>query len=305
MAEKELDNPNAPANEGGQGAKTEDTAEDIAKMRQALIDQDKAGEEGKPKASDAPKPKEPVKDESPTDKTGKPLEEGLKEPTSLDALQDKYNTLDKSNAELRKTWTQDRQNFSEIRKQNETLNETVKNMISELGKMSRKAIDPTQFMEKLKTQGPSVLDEYIGSTLKAERADNDKKVVEMKDQLKVMEFKFEYQTRALNSKDYPDFRVLEDKMNEIANAPNCPVDRNAPMGDRLDALYKLAVDSSSGEAVKLAREQGKKAGETQLAKEANSSVAGSGKSNAGGPVIDPHTYPLDKLRAVIGVAERD
>lgn len=304
MAEKELDNPNAPS-EGGQGVKTEDTAEDIAKMRQDLIDQDTKTVEAELKASDAHPTKEPVKNEDPTDKTGKPEDGSLKESTSLDSLQDKYNQLDKSNSELRKTWTQDRQRFSELRKQNEELNSAVKNMVSEFGKMSRKKVDPTQFMEKLKTQGPSALDEYFGSELKAERADYDKNVTELQDNLKVMEFKLEYVTRASNAKDYPDFAALEPKMNEIANAPNCPVDRNAPMSDRLDALYKLAVESSSGDAVKLAREQGKKAGETQLAKEANSSVAGSGKSYGGGPVIDPHTMDLERLRKVIGVAERE
>jgi len=305
MAEKELDNQGAPKS-GGQGKETEDTAEDLAKMRQALIDQDTKNVDDKLKASDASSTKDPVKkEEGPTDKAGKPTDEGSKEPTSLDVLQDKYNQLDKNNAELRKTWTQDRQSFSELRKHNDELNNTVKNMVSELGKMSRKAVDPTLFMEKLKKQGPSVLDEYFGNTLKAERADYDKKVKDMQEDMRVMEFKMEYKARALNATDYPDFVTLETKMNDIANSPNCPVDRNAPMSDRLDALYKLAVNSSSGEAIKLAREQGKKAGEAQLAKEANSSVAGSGKSNAGGPVIDPETVPLDKLRAIIGVAERD
>lgn len=304
MAEKELDNQGAPKS-GGQGKETEDTAEDIAKMRQELLDQDKKNAEATLKASDAPPTKEPDKKEVPADKSGKPEDGSLKETTSLDSLQDKYNQLDKNNAELRKTWTQDRQRFAELRKQNDELNDTVKNMVSEFGKLSRKKVDPTQFMEKLKTQGPSALDEYFGSELKAERANYDKNVTELQDNLRVMEFKLEYVTRATNSKEYPDFVALEPKMNEIASAPDCPVDRNAPMGDRLDALYKLAVESSSGDAVKLAREQGKKAGEAQLAKEANSSVAGSGKSYGGGPVIDPHTMDLEKLRKVIGVADRD
>ena len=161
-------------------------------------------------------------------------------------------------------------------------------------------------MEDLQTKGPAALEEHLGidARIKDATKEYQESIAEMKKANATQKYELEFMKRSTDSEHYPDFAKLEDKMVEIAKDPHCAVDKTAPIEQQLDAYYRLAVDSSSGKAVKEAHAQGKRDAEKQLAKEAKTNIAGSGKGTGGNPV-DLYNVPLEQLEKLLPKADRD
>lgn len=212
----------------------------------------------------------------------------------------------KSYDELRKKSTQDWQQAAEMKTRHEELENSLKTAINKLNETAKQKVDPAQFMEDLQTKGPAALDEYLGieEKIKASTKEHRETITEMKKTVATQKYELEFMKRSNDSEHYPDFAKLEDKMVEIASDPHCPVNKTAPIEQQLDAYYRLAVDSSSGKAVKQAHEQGKRDAEKQLAKEAKTNIAGSGKGT-GGTSVDLYKVPLEQLEKLLPKADRD
>lgn len=252
-------------------------------------------------ATDASDDADPLKA---TNKGKEPAEPEKDAQQRLDELQSQYDQVQKSYDELRSKSTRDWQAAAELKKSHEDLENSFKKAVEKVGKLADASFDPEQFAEKFKTQGPKALDEYFDDKLAIGNSQRNKEVSELKNNNASLTYEVEFLRRAHDSKKYPGFIELEDKMNEIASAEDSPVNKNAPIGKVLDSLYKLATESSSGEAVKKALETGKNKAEEQLAKESKTTLAAGGKGTVGAPV-DLWKIPLDKLKEKLPKAERD
>lgn len=248
---------------------------------------------------------DPLKD--PADKDGAdPKSDESNEQKDLTALQEELEQQKKNYAELRKKSTQDWQASAEAKKAHDELQKSFKVAIDKLNEVSTKKVDPAQFMEELQTDGLAAIEKHFNIKDKVDgalQATNDI-ITDLKKTVSTQSYDIEFMRRVNDGKNHPNFAELEPKMAEIAADPHCPVDRSAPIGQQLDAYYSLAVKSSSGEAVKKAHEQGKRDAEKQLAKEAKTGIASSGKGTSGEPV-DLYTVPLEQLEKMLPKADRD
>ena len=247
---------------------------------------------------------DPLKDPTDNSDGKKPLESN--EQQDYDALKTELEQKTKSYDELRKKSTQDWQAAAELKKTHDEMQESLELAINKLNETAIKKVDPAQFMEDLQTKGPAALDEHldIKGKIDAARKEDRDSIMALKKTAASQNYELAFMKRVYDTKNYPDFAELEDKMTEIAADPHCPVDKHAPVEQQLDSYYRLAVDSSSGEAVKKAREEGKLDAEKQLAKEAATNIGGSGKGTGGTPV-DLHSIPLDRLEKLLPKADRD
>ena len=260
--------------------------------------------EKKPAPESAPEDADPLKE--PANKSGEPEPSGFNEQKGYDALQAELEQQKKNYDELRRKSTQDWQSAAELRKAHEELQSSFKTAINKLNETAVKKVDPAQFMEELQTEGPSAISKHFDVDAKVYDAlkplqDNN---TELNKKVASQEYTIEFLKRVADAEHYPDFAKMESKMAEVAADPQNGVNTQAEIGEQLDSYYRLAIDSSSGKAVDAAREDGKRAAEKQLAKEAKTGLAGSGKGTSGSPV-DLYDVPLERLEAMLPKAERD
>lgn len=241
--------------------------------------------------------------ESPADKD-EPKSEELTTQQRLDELKSQFDQQQKNYEELRSKATRDWQAKAELEKQHEELQGSFEKAIQKVNEVADANYDPEQWMEDLKSQGPKKIDERIEQRLAEKEAQRNKATKEAKAITDALEFEVQFLRRMVDQESYPGFAALENKMDAIASQPDCPVNKSAPISTVLDSLYKLAVESSSGDAVKEAIETGKKEAEKQIAKEANTSLADGGKGTVGAP-INLWKVPLEKLREHLPKADRD
>lgn len=216
-------------------------------------------------------------------------------------VQRKYESLEKSYKELQRFSTQTSQERAEIKKELGLLKEYIE-------KATAQPFNIEQFKREWDAHGPKALDNYFQPQLKKMQDAYEARLAESEKSHKALTAQVELYARRGDEVNYPDFEKLEDKMTQIAGSPNCPVNLNAPIGQVLDALYKLAREANSSEAVKAAEELGRKKGEASLAKESKTTVAGGGKTKGGIPA-DLSKMDFKKLEQVVtdmvGIADRD
>lgn len=198
-----------------------------------------------------------------------------------------YDTLQKSYAELRKEFTRRTQHESELQKKLDNLAQT-------LAKATETPIDPQQFLKDLQTQPDKALEPLLMKHIEGVKSEYAQKLDEMSQRLSLSEFRAERLARLSDSENYPDFKKLEPLMKQLAEDENTPLDFNREPGELIDALYKLARTLSMEQAINEAKTMGKKEAETQLAKEAATSVVTGGKS--GVPTSPGEIKDLSKLR---------
>lgn len=289
--QKEIDNLENPRlkaiiDEDGQAGKADDKAkaeaEAIAKAKAEAADALKDG-----------KPLETTTDnEDDTDDEFDAQKSHTETKGALDQLQKNYD-------ELRSKATRDWQSAAEQKKQYEQLQNSMEQMVDKFNVMSRDNVDPEQFMEDLRSQGPKALDEYIKSHVDPIKKSNDKAVEDRKRTENIRDYEIQFLRRSVDTEKYPGFAALENKMNEAASKSDCPINLQGDIGGVLDGLYKLTKDSSSDNAVKKAKAIGAEEERKKLAKEAKTAVAGSGRSQSSSEVTDLYSMDLAKLRAML------
>jgi len=233
-----------------------------------------------------------------TDKTGSTTgQSGI----DVQEVTRKYESLEKSYKELQRFSTQTSQERAEIKKELGLLKEYIE-------KATEKPFDIEQFKREWDAHGPKALDNYFKPQMTKMQEEYQKQLSEERMARTQLTAQVELYARRGDETNYPDFENLEAKMTEIANDPNCPVDLRKPIGQVLDALYKLAREQNSSAAVQAAEELGRKKGERNLAKESKTTVAGGGKTQGGIPA-DLQKMDFKKLEQVVtdmvGIADRD
>lgn len=223
-------------------------------------------------------------------------------------VQKEYTDLKKSYGEIRSEFTRRTQHEAELERKLAAVAEQNKQIAEKLAQAVAAPFNSEQFMEDFKTHGPKALDPYYDARDKRIQDQNDKIFQELTAKNVKLETKFEATARRGDSQNYPDFQALEPTMQEIAMRQDCPVDLNKPIPDVLDALYKLAKEEHSADAVKAAAKDGRQKAEADLAKESATAVAGGGKAPTTAETADLENMPMDKLEKLIvdkyGVAER-
>lgn len=218
--------------------------------------------------------------------------------TNYDALLKRFETLDKNYGELRRTYTQTTQGYSTLQKQ-------LDNMVRVFQEATKEEISPEDFMKALQSQGVKAFDPLKKQWQDELKSSYDKTLEDIQTQRMSDRVEIEVMKRRLDTARYPDFQKLEDRMGEIANDPNSPVDWSKDVNVIYDTLYKLAKAGSAESAIKEARAQGLKEAESKLAREAGTAVATGGKAAS---VSNPaEIKDLKKLReyfvAQLGEAE--
>jgi hypothetical protein len=198
-----------------------------------------------------------------------------------------YDALQKSYSELRREFTRRTQHESELQKK-------LDNLASTLAKATETPLDPQQFLKDLQTQPDKALEPLFMKHIEGVKSEYAQKMEEMANRLSLSEFRAERLARLTDGENYPDFKKLEPLMKQLAEDENTPLDFNREPGEIIDALYKLARTLSMEQAINEAKTMGKKEAETQLAKEAATSVVTGGKS--GVPTSPNEIKDLSKLR---------
>lgn len=216
--------------------------------------------------------------------------------TKIQELQKQLEQNQKNYDELRSKSTKDWQSSAERDRQFEALQASMGKLVEKFNQSAIEKEDPEQFMENLKTQGPKYLDKYITRHTDALKAKHEEDKQEGAKETSVLRYENAFMKISRDTKQYPGFEGLESKMNEIAASPDCPVNLQQPIPIVLKALYKLASTSSTDENLRKAKNLGAEQERIRLAKEAQTSVVGSGKSKSNSAVPNLYTMPLDKLR---------
>lgn len=215
--------------------------------------------------------------------------------TSHKELIDRHGRLEKSYKELQKHATQSSMKASELEKK-------LDQVLTHLAKSSEVEIDPQQFVRDVNERGHVPIVELIKKEVDAVRKSLEGKYGELNSaqELKVSQLEAELHIERMkaDAKNYPGFADLQEQFGEILDDPNCPIREDLPVADQLKALYNIAKTRSAEQAVALAKEEGKKETETQLAKEAAAHTAGGGKT-PGTTEPDWDNLPLDKHRKLL------
>lgn len=247
----------------------------------------------------------PVSDAAIENTTDKSSPKQIVDSSSINApatdWKSQFEKIDKNYSELRREFTRRTQHDSDLQKK-------FDNLVEMFSKATEKPINPEQFIRDLQTQGPKALEPHFQSWLKPIKETYDKQLSDKDNAIFELSRDIELERRAHDVTNYPDFNKLRPIMTQIAEDENCPVNFAQAPGAILDALYKLARDRSAEQAVILAKEQGKKEAELQLAKESNSTIAKGGKSG-GSAIPDWSKMSAEKMREVVanlhGIADRD
>lgn len=249
----------------------------------------------------APKGDEALKDTA-TKTPSEPA--GFNAETSYKDLQERYGKLDKSYSEIRRAYTQSSQRAAEYEKK-------LDQMMKMLSKATETPIDPQQFIRDVQSRGHEPIVELINrekQKLQADFEDQYGKVLkENQSYIASLEARFLKEQMRNDEANFPGFKDLEPVMADLVEDPNLPIDPNAPVNEQMKALYKLARARSADDAILKAHEEGARAKEKELAKEASTAVAGGGRT-AGTTVPDwsklsPEEH-RKKLIELYGIAER-
>lgn len=217
----------------------------------------------------------------------------------------KYESLEKSYSELRRKLVEQGTEKNQYQKQFESLNGQLQTVHKAIAQFTKKPFEFGQFLEDLQARGPEALFDNIKEPLTEQLKAYEERIVAQESTLRAMQVEGAVERARSNEKQYPDFTKLEAEMVEIYNSGQFPFDASK-MEPRevVDKLYNLARLRHSEDALKAAEQIGKQKAEKELAREAQSAVAGGGK-----PInpakIDPKAMSAEELRAKLGVAERD
>lgn len=215
--------------------------------------------------------------------------------TSHKELIEKYSKQERSYKELQKHATQQSMKAAELEKK-------LDKLLTSFEKATQVEIDPQQFIRDVNERGHAPIVELIGKEVEKVRnaiiEEHGKITSAQETKIYKLEADLLIERMGRDTKNFPGFDDMKEKFGEILDDPECPVRQDLPIFDQLQALYNIAKTRSADTAVILAKEEGKKEAETQLAKEAKAHTAGGGKT-AGTTEPDWDNMPLDKHRKLL------
>lgn len=215
--------------------------------------------------------------------------------TSHKELIDRHAKLDKSYRELQKHATHSSMKAAELEKK-------LDQVLTHLAKASEVEIDPQQFVRDVNERGHLPIVELIKKEVDSVRTALEKKSGELSEaqELKISQLEAELYIERMkaDAKNFPGFAELQEQFGDILDDPNNGIREDLPVLEQLKALYNIAKTRSAEQAVALAKEEGKKDAEKQLAKEAAAHTAGGGKT-PGTTEPDWDNMPLDKHRKLL------
>jgi septal ring factor EnvC (AmiA/AmiB activator) len=193
----------------------------------------------------------------------------------VDAKEEDFNGLKKNYDELRSWTTRTAAENSKVKKELESLHQSIGSLTEALNRSNTKKVDPQTFLEDFNKRGPEVLDELFSTREKAIREAYDRKLAEQADQIRAVAINSEIATRKHDPK-YPDWEKLEPTMNKIASDPNCPIDFSKPEVEIMDELYKLAKEDKMPGAMEQMKQDLKAQIRKELEEEARTASDGTG-----------------------------
>ena len=193
--------------------------------------------------------------------------------------------LEKNYAELRRKLVSQGTERNQFQGQVEALTNQVKQLGEALAKATETPYDPDQWMNTLKTQGPKAIEAEFQRLMQSKDQAYNEKISGMESKLRARDVKAEVTERQGNAKDFPNFKELEPEMMKIMEglredfkAGVLQVDPDTvDVPELIDHLYTLARAKHIPDALKAAEEAGKAQATQELAREAQSGVAGGGK----------------------------
>lgn len=239
----------------------------------------------------------PAKDTLKTGKTGRNWKQDYNGLVKLREQEQKnYN-------ELRRKLVSQGTERNQFEKQVSELTSQVKSLGEAFAKATKQPYDPDQFMETLRTQGPDYILGLLGEREKAMAENFQKSLGDMSSRMRKMQVSSVVKDRRADSSNYPDFSKLEPTMSGIMEQlradfkagllPNDP--DNVDPEELTDYLYNLARLQHSQDAIKAAEAEGAQKARSELAREAETSVAGGGK-NAGSSAPDHGNMSAAQIR---------
>lgn len=215
---------------------------------------------------------------------------------------------EKQYKELQRAYTRETQNRSGYERRLEAIQSQMEAQAKHLAEMRKQPYNRDQFLKEFQDKGPDSLLPYWEENLKGVKSEYSKQISEQSKQIRELSTKLVVNERRQDVENYPDFRKLEPIISEIMADPNCPVDFTKPMDQVVDALYQLARQSNSAEAIKTAESNGRRQADASLVRESKTTVTGGGKA-AGTSKPDTSKMSLEELRkhfvAQVGEVERD
>lgn len=209
---------------------------------------------------------------------------------------------------LQRAYTQETQRRAATEKRWESLEAKLEEQAKHLAALNKTPYDREKFLAEFQDKGPEVLKPIWQEDIKAVREEYSKQLAERDSQYRQLQTRMIVSERRQDAENYPEFRKLEPIIAEMLDDPNCPVDYSKPMDQVIDALYQLARQTSSAEALKMAEASGRKQAEANLVKESKATVTGGGKAAS---ITTPDLGKMDvkQLRDyfvnVNGVVDRD
>lgn len=203
----------------------------------------------------------------------------------------KYQALEKNYNELRRKMNEQGTERNQYKRQMESLQQQQAQILETLQKATQRPYNPDEFMESLRTQGPEFLKEHINAPITELKAAHEAYRAEIEDKYRSLEVRHEIQDRKINTDKYPDFSKLESEMTKAFNEGGLPFDTGpeVPVGQLLDSLYNYVKLQHSQDAFKAAEHIGRQKEKAELTREAQTGVAGGGKS-AGTSVVNPGSF---------------
>jgi hypothetical protein len=197
---------------------------------------------------------------------------------------------------------QEQKNFNELRKKLIAQGTERNNLEKEVGplrqqlqaltdalsKAGKAEITPEQFLEGLQTEGPKFLENWLAERDKDLSGRFEGRMSEMATRLRKREVSAAVRDRRSDAEGYPDFAKMEPTMSDIMMTMReefknglLPTDPDSVDPDELtDYLYNLARLQHSQDAIKAAEAEGAQKARSELAREAETSVAGGGKQTS-------------------------
>lgn len=242
---------------------------------------------------------------TPATDQAKPAQQVKTEQGGQEDWQAKFVQLERSYKEATRKLSSQGAEKNQYRAQLDSMNKQLQDVHKALQTMSKKPFEFGQFLEDLQARGPQALFDSIQEPLTAEfeqiRTQNQKLATE----LQGIKVERAVEAARANTKKYPEFDKYEAEMTEAYLSGALPMDTSKMSPTEIvDKLYSLVRLAHSEDHFKAAEQLGKIKAEKELAREAQSSVAGGGKPIT--PAVkDPNAMSAAELRAKLGVAERD
>lgn len=234
-----------------------------------------------------------------------PVTESVKPPESADQTTPTNNPAPKETVidyqkrynDLRSEFDKRNAKESEAIKRLSSFEAEQKRMAEMMAKLTAEPYNPDVFMENLRNKGPKFLEDHFNQWKTGLEKKYDTEVQNVRAENLNLQTRLEVLARRGDDTNYPDFLQLEEKMKEIAADENCPIDLSKPIPEVLDALYKLAREQHSVEAIKQAEKLGADSKEKELAKEAATAVATGGK-HSGTIHADSKNMSVEEMRKI-------